>query len=839
MAANQSSVTLDAAAPEVQQDSVKPATYLFPCTIVQKTCWLLDQMSPGTAANNIAVRFVLSGPLQPSILEDALNEIVRRHEVMRTRFVARDGEPMQLVESELKLAVPVQSLLDVPPEKRAAEAERLAAEEALVGFNIEEGPLFRARLVQTGEEKFVLLVTMHHIISDGWSVGIVTGELGIIYESLAAGTASPLPPLPVQYADYACWQQQWIDSGELDGLLERYRQRVDGFTPLVLPTDFERPSTLSGHGEIRSLLLPRKLTDTLKTFSDRHGCTLFVTMLAGFAALMRYESSQTEIVLRTQTAGRDRVELESLIGWFVNSIILRMDLSGDPSFLTLVERVHKIVLEGFDFQDVPFERIMGTTHPAPGPSRQHPPFQVNFIFQRDLVSPWTRAGITLTPIPSKAAGSFVDLNFFLVERSDGWRASVDVNTDVFKTATGAALLAKFQALLEKIAADPSATLPELTQSLDPPLHLIHKDTAFKAFEAPYVAPRSALEQELVEMWEELLGTGPIGIQTNFCDLGGHSLLAAQMLSKIQERFGKQVTLAGLLAEPTIAAISSALRNDFIPTAHSNIIPVQPSGAPPALFMVGGDHWFRPLARHLGSNQPLLGLSLQRYENRGYPTSFAEIADDLAGVILGIQKSGPFLLSGWCVDGTIAFEVARTLESRGHTVGLVALLDAINPEYRRELESPAQAIKRALGRTSLIAHEVKNRNFSGAAGQGWTVVRNVGTKVARTLSPYQDDPEADAAILQVDPDRQEFRKILYESERAYTPGPLMAPVLLIHSELAPHQAPDLGWKRVALSGLSTVKAEGDHIQMFRDPYVKNLAAVLGEHLAEAKTGKPQP
>jgi thioesterase domain-containing protein len=805
-------------------------TYLFPCSQVQRVCWFLEQMSPGTAANNIAVRFLLQGPLRPDLLLASLREIVRRHEILRTRFVERDNDPKQLVEKDAQFELPLDDLRRLPAELRVSEQERLAAEEARIPFDVARGPLFRGRLLRTAKEEYVLLLTMHHIVSDGWSVGIVTDELGGIYEALLVGNEPALPELPIQYADYACWQDEWVASGELERKLEYWKTKLDGFPPLQIPTDKPRPAKPAGQGEIRSIVLPRKLTDALKQLSDRQGCTLFVTMLAAFVTLMRHESGQNDVVLRTQTAGRGQVELERLIGWFVNSIVLRTDVSQDPTFLGLLERVRETVLSAFDHQDAPFERLMQVVRPARTSTRQLP-FQVNFIFQRDFVKPWQRGGIAMTPIPSKAAGTFVDLNFFLVERGDGWRASVDVDTEVFLPETGDLFLKNFKTVLETAAQNPDLRISRMALQNRPTIELVERDVE-RAL-SDYAAPRNEIEAGVAAIWEKALGIAPIGVLTNFFDLGGHSLLAVQILAAIHRQFGRQIKLAELFVDPTVAAMARILDPSVSWKQDIDLIRVQPNGTRPPLFMVGGDHWFRPLSKRLGGDQPLLGLSLQRYEGRSEPTPLEEIAADLTDGILKLQPAGPYFLSGWCVDGVVAFEVARQLMDRGHAVGLVALIDAMNPDYRREFQSRSAGLQREFQRMRLLAHEIASRKIgSERPAHLWRGLRGTAARFARNLFRRDTEIARDPIIVKADSDRQEFRRMLYISESNYKTPVLSCPVLLLRTKVTVFQEPNLGWERVA-SSLETVEVPGDHIGMFREPQVAHLGAELGSRLEKAQ------
>ncbi len=775
--------------------------YQFPCTLVQRTCWFLDRMSPGTAAYNIAVRFLLTGALDPALLERALQGVIERHEILRTRFVEELGEPKQLVEPHVNFSLPVVDLRALPGGEREAEAERLASEEARLGFDLQRGPLLRAKLLRTDTELFVLLITMHHIISDGWSVGLITDEMGWIYETLVSPNIAPPPELPIQYGDYACWQQEWITSGELGKKVEELRCRLDGFTPLHIPADFARPAVSSLHGEIRSILLPKQLTGALKRFSEQHECTMFVTMLSGFLALLKLASQQNELVIRTQTAGRDRLELESLIGWFVNSIILRVDAPANLDFETLVANTRRAVLEAFEYQHVPFERLMEVIRPAQAPAR-HPPFQVNFIFQRDFVRPWRRAGIAMTPIPSKAAGTFVDLNFFLVEREDGWRASVDVNTDVFRTETGEFLLRCYQQILERIARDSRFRISDVKLPLRPfPPELKERNLTHSLDN--YVPPRNPHEVAVVEIWENILGVSGVGAYSNFFDLGGHSLKAVRLLSEFQRRFGREIRVPELFADPTPAAMAQVLSGEVTYSDTRDLVPIQAQGTRPPFFLVGGDHWFRPLAKLVGLDQPFIGIPLLKYRHLDIGKERIAIANELARLLIAAHSGIPFLLGGWCADGLTAYEVGRALQQAGEKVQLVVLFDAVNPEYYREARSLIHSASRTMTSVRHIWKSASTRGLvSGIPALGRLMTGVVKRLGARAVDRIHQD---------------------------YSSAPASFPMVIVRPPTTSLEQPDLGWRRVCQGPLSVVEVPGDHSSIFREPNVQVLGWKLREQL----------
>ena len=780
-------------------------SYEFPCSLVQRTCWYLDRMTPGSSTYNIAVRFLLSGPLEVPALEEALRRVVLRHEILRTRFIEKDGEPKQVVEPDVSFSLPVSDLRGWPTEEREAEAERLAAEEARLGFDVERGPLFRGRLVQKEDEQFVLLLTLHHINSDGWSVGIITDEMGAIYESLVEETACPLEPLSLQYGDYACWQQDWIASGELDRQLDEVRCRLDGFQPLHLPTDFPRPLASSTQSRICSILLPRTLTNSLKEFSEHHGCTMFVTMLSAFLVLLHLDSQQTELTIRTQTAGRDRVELESLIGWFVNSIVFRVDASGNPRFEELVERVRQVVLDSFDYQQVPFERLMGAIRPAESPTR-HPPFQVNFIFQKDFVRPWHRAGVSMTPIPSKATGTFVDLNFFLVERKDGWRASLDVNTDVFRIETGEHFLDCYRRILTTVARQPDARIASIT--LPPRPHPPTQTTKSETYALDnYVPPRNEHEEAVVEVWKRVLGTSAVGAYTNFFDVGGHSLKAVRLLAEIQQRFGREIKVSELFVDPTPAAMAQVISGIITYADGRDLIPIQPQGARPPFFLVGGDHYFRPLAKAIGADQPFVGVPLLKYRQLDAGKSRLSIAEQLADLLIAQHRGTPFLLGGWCADGLTAYEVGRALVSKGESVSLMVLFDAVNPDYYREVRS----LVHSAGRTVTSLRSILG---SVSAGSPMTRIRNVLQALGLLV--------------------QRLRRRVVDTYRSeYRSTPVSFPLAVVRP--APTSAlekADLGWSRACGGPVTVVEVPGDHSSIFREPNVRVVGWKVRQQLDAA-------
>jgi amino acid adenylation domain-containing protein len=444
---------------EIAEESAQEV-FVFPASLSQQRFWVLDQIEHGNPAYNVPVRFILHGPLDVGLVEKAFNEIVRRHEILRTTFALEDGQPVQIIAAEMRIQVPVTDIRSIPDSQRIAEADRLGSEEAKKRFDLTVGPLIRADLIQTGDQEHILQVTIHHAVSDGWSIGIVTDELGAIYEALLKGEESPLPPLPIQYADFAVWQKDWLQSEAVTRQMDYWRKKLENSPPFELLTDRPRPAVKSFSGEIISILLSKELTDKLQEYSNRQGATLFMTYLAAFKVLLHRYSGQDDIVLGSPIVGRNRVELEPMIGVFINTLVFRTDLSGDISFTEVLSRVKDTVLQGVAHQDIPFEQLVQALRPTRDPSR-NPFFQINFTHQRDFVKPITFGGVSLTAIPSRSPGAIFDLHFFMVERDGIWRASADFNSDLFETESMRRMLNHFKNILEAIVADPGQSISRL------------------------------------------------------------------------------------------------------------------------------------------------------------------------------------------------------------------------------------------------------------------------------------------------------------------------------------------------------------------------------------------
>ncbi len=427
----------------------------LPLSFAQQRLWFLHELEPSSSFYNVPVAVRLRGQLRIDAMQRTLNEIVRRHESLRTSFPTIDAQPVQAIAPSLVLDLP---LIDVATED---EAQRRATEEARLPFNLATGPLIRASLVRLGAGDHVLLVTMHHIVSDGWSMGVLIKEVGALYRAFIEDKPSPLAELPVQYVDFAVWQRRWLSGEVFETHLSYWRRQLGGELPVLnLPADKPRPEVQSFRGSSQSLQLPVSLAKELNALSQREGVTLFMLLLAAFKALLSRYTEQTDIVIGSPIANRNRIELEGLIGFFVNTLALRTDLSGNPTFRELVRRVRAVALEAYAHQDMPFEQLVEQMQPERTMSR-NPLFQVMFQMENTPKEELPLPGLVLSPVEVERVTTQFDLSFDVMENDEGLVVVAEYSTDLFNEATISSMLRRWRILLEGIIANPETRLDEL------------------------------------------------------------------------------------------------------------------------------------------------------------------------------------------------------------------------------------------------------------------------------------------------------------------------------------------------------------------------------------------
>jgi amino acid adenylation domain-containing protein len=432
-----------------------------PLSFAQERLWFLWQLQPDSPFYNVPQAARFRGPLRVDVLVRAFGEIILRHEALRTTFALENGRPIQVIGKAAGIEPTLVDLSEEPQTAREMEAMRRVEREAQRPFDLTRGPLFRLILLRLGPEDHVCLVVLHHIVSDGWSGALLLQELSALYDGFLRGEPPSLPKLPIQYADFAVWQRRWLTGSVLDRQLDYWKTRLAGRLPVLeLPTDRPRPREQSFHGAHLPFGISRASGDALSQLGRREGATLFMTLLAAFHVLLHRYTGQEDQIVGSFIANRNRVEIENMIGFFANTLVLRNDLSGDPTFLELLSRVRETTLEAYAHQDLPFEKLVGELRPERDPAR-HPLFQVMFILQ-NVPAGHLELSETRTEIVGLETGtSRFDLTLCVVDEPGDLHGWCEYATDLYSEATIERLLTHWETLVDAIVQDPSLPISRL------------------------------------------------------------------------------------------------------------------------------------------------------------------------------------------------------------------------------------------------------------------------------------------------------------------------------------------------------------------------------------------
>jgi amino acid adenylation domain-containing protein len=774
----------------------------LPLSFAQQRLWFLDRLQPGTATFNLPAPLRLSGSLDVAALGRALEEIVRRHESLRTRFGEREGRGYQEVQPPAAVPLPRIDLSALPETSREPEARKWTDLEARLPFDLARGPLLRTTLIELGPGEFLLLVTLHHIVTDGWSSELFARELRELHSAFAAGLPSPLSEPPLQYPDFAVWQRGTLDGETLKALLADWKQRFGtDVPPLRLPTDRPRPALQTYPGAVLSLRLSEDLTRDLHRLARRSGATLFMTMIGAFQALLHRYSGQERIVVGSPVAGRSRPELEGMIGFFVNTLVLPGDVSGNLTFRQLLERSRDLALGAYAFEDLPFEKLVEALQPVRDNSRS-PLFQAMFLLQQHVrEAPDAKDGEGSLRVEPSGAGtgtSQFDLTLFAAEEAVGMLVGVEYNTDLFDAATMDRMLEHYRGLLASAVANPEIRLADLPV---PPLTHTPQVLMGAAPSAP--KPEAKADARRDRLSSRL------------------SKLSPAQLEALERRMkGTSETV-----ETPAPAVRSLVE----------IVPGHPGTQRRPFFCIhpaGGDVLcFFPLARLIGSDQPFYGLQARGLEDTADPfASLEAMAAHYAQEIRSVQPSGPYRIGGWSFGGLAAFELAQQLRAAGEEVELLVVMDTapgVEDDGGEASMEPAGASGDDTGLLLTIAEYIK-----GLRGKDLAVT-------AADLRPLDREAQLHffverlrrAGIVHSGDSLEQLRRLLrvYKTNilayRSYVPRSYTGPITLIRAEEAsfpPELGADLGWDKLTPHPIDRQHVPGDHITLLAEPYVRTLA-----------------
>jgi len=567
----------------LNQKPIEEDIFIFPASFAQQRLWFIEQLLPGDSLYTIPLVFRLTGLLQRSHFERSIQALVQRHETLRTTFDVINGQLVQVVSPESLVQLQLTDLRTIPTSSRQDIALDQIWQQAQQPFHLNQGPLFRVQLWQLQDAEYLLLLALHHIIFDEWSSGVLIRELGELYAGLVENRAIELPELPIQYADFAHWQREWLQGPVLNTQLSYWKQQLKDVPILNLPGASSRPLTQSHRGASQLLELPQSLLDALEELSQQMGVTLFMSLLAAFQTLLFRYTGQTDIVIGSPIANRHHSELEGLIGFLVNSLVLRTDLAGDPSFCELLERVRNVTLAAYEHQDLPFEKLVEELQPVRNLG-QNPLFQVVFALQNAPMGQLVLPGLVLSPVELETRTARFDLELYLWksgdnfrnlwgrgwQQADGLRGVIVYNTDLFASSTITSLLHHFQTLLEGIVENPQTHLSKL------PL-LTPKEQQVIVRRCSHNQSRYPSESCIHELFEAQVEKQPDAIAVLFQD---QSFTYQQLnqgsnqLARYLQRLGVHTrTLVGICLDRGVEAIAAMLA---VLKSGGTYVPLDPS-----------------------------------------------------------------------------------------------------------------------------------------------------------------------------------------------------------------------------------------------------------------------
>ncbi|MEL7038999.1 MAG: condensation domain-containing protein [Cyanobacteria bacterium J06592_8] len=770
----------------------------FPLSQAQKRLWHLARLAPTAAVYNIPYTLKLVGNLNLSALKATLSKIQQRHNILRTCFPVIEGQPVQFVEAEGTLPFKIIDASD-------RDLEELITEEIQAPFNLEKEYLWRSRLILCSETEYRLIFTFHHLIWDGWSWKVFLNELTTLYESFATGKIQTLPNLPIQYSDFSTWQQQQFSEQNLAESLNYWQQKLDeSVVSLKLPTD--RKNAISYQGARHRFTLSQSLTQALKRLSEEEELTLFMTLLASFNALLYGYSGQQDLVVCSPVACRNLVEIEPLIGYFNNLVVLRTELGGDPEFTEILQRVQQVANKAFNHQNLPFERVAELPHLV-----RVPLTTAMFALQTSVPS-ISLPELTVEVLECHNGTSNFDLSLSLEDDTEGLKGLIEYKTDLFEPDAIAQMVEHFQVLLESIVTNREQTLSALRlppQFVQPTLDL--------SLKREYIAPRDEIEIQLTQIWQQLFGLEQIGIHDNFLELGGHSLLAARLCAVIETTFDQHLPLAGIFQAPTIAQLASILRDEKSTELSETLIPIQPHGTQIPIFAIHvlgkSCSFYRPMAQYLGLDQPIYGLRTLS-STIGEQASVEEIAGIYVKELQKFYPQGPYLLSGVSFGGLVAYEMAQQLTAQGQQVAMLVMFDTYSPGT-----SLKQLYKR-LGRHAEILGD--NLRKDGLNYVGKRVMGRL-QKNQRNIQLMLHKSQATESQMPEDLREQQMIAAGWKRARDYKAQAYPGKIIFFRP-LEWIEALDT-WEKLAQGGLEVYEVPGGHISMLEEPNVQVLVEKL--------------
>jgi thioesterase domain-containing protein len=825
--------------------------YAMPATQGQVRFWSLDQMHPGNPALNMPLMWQCLGKLNVDLLAMAFTLAVRRHEMLRTTFAMVDGKLSQIIGLPYIVALPVKDLQAVPDAANSSEAGRLIREHAAYRMDLFNGPLLALKLLKFAPEHHLLLVTMHHIICDGISLGILLRDIAVFYEALMKDKDAVLPELPIQFADFAVWQEEWRKSEAAETSLNFWRKTLGtNFGRLELPHDATPEGrrdvrTDSESGDIETFLISPELTARAHEFCKDQNVTLNILLFSIFCALLYRVTGQRDIVVGSPCANRND-DTEELIGLFMNIQVLRVGIEPQETFRSLLTKVQDWTLGAYENQELPFEELIYDSHF----SHNNTSFEIPifFLYQKSFMVIQRVAGLEITPLRSMSPGAVFEWMFAIVDRpEEGPRLQLEYNPNYFRPATIQRYLTSFIALLESAVQESSIQLEKMAPSDDflpaklpdaqsqsvprrnvralPEKQFDGGAAIMEKLDDQVATISDPIEIQLLELWRSMLGVEEITADTNVFSLGVSSLSILRLVTRMNSQYSMGFGLASLISAPTIKMVADLVRRRYAPNTVTSLVPIQPVGTKRPLFVVHGAGGnvvnFYGISTRIGADQPVYGVQAQALErNQPALLHLEDMAAHYLKEMRRVQPKGPYHLLGYSFGGVMVLEMAHQLLAAGETIGMLGMLDSRAKDYIQGSyaePSPNGNGEGPRGRVAGLVHSYKGH---GSAKERWDFfvkdlderrIRYTITIAARMFSTLP-------AFL------KNTHEINAVAARNYKVKPVSQKLTLFRAaKQADRSIPsDNGWSSIFQGGVEIHEVPGDHWQVLSEPGIDVLA-----------------
>lgn len=806
-----------------------------PLSLAQENLWQLHRLTPETTAYNMYAVFHLHGYLNVQALEIAISSIIERHRILRTYFPASvKNEPEQTVAPPSSVAfrqIPLSSNADMQKELRA-----IIEFEIRRPFDLLSGPLFRPILVKINTDQNVLILVMHHIISDGQSFKIFYDELEQAYSAALEGGTVDWLPLSLQYSDYAAWQRKWLSSDASQSDRNYWRNQLSGDVPeLKLPIDHLHPFQTSSEGDYVELRINPRLSASLREFCQREGVTLFTVVLTVFNVMLHRHSGQLDMMVCTPVAARDRIEFSRLIGYFNNTLLLRTDLEKAATVRELLQQTQSLVVDALAHQMFPFNEV------ASFPNLSRTPLSRAMVVVLDPSESMLRLpGVIVEKIDVFNNAVQYDLSLELSGSSEPLSGKLLYRKVLFERNTVERLVDEYVRILEELVFDVDSKLNP--DDYEQPMEIEHDKENVTV--VPHVLPRTDLEYRIAQIWQNVLNVERIGIHDNFFELGGHSLLALRLFTRIEQETGTSMPLSTLFKATTIAQLARLIDDGIMDKTSDCLVPIQPMGAKIPFFCVHGVEGdvfgYRDLVNALGDDQPVIGLQANGWDYpESYDRTIAQMAARYIDAMKSYQATGPYRIGGYCFGGIVAYEMACQLEKMGEKVSLLAVFEGSTPV---EGDRSASFLQRLVAFIRHLPSWVGDYTRMSPE-QLWNRIRATLIKIRMKLRANSDLERRMQAeeILNVDLNDLSNRNVelTHVNSNAflhYEPKKYSGILTLfqarnqsINEVMFGSLDPKMGWGDLALGGVRVRIVDGFHRNIHLSPYVTSLASELRQCL----------